>query len=256
MRCPLNLNSHNHNQRDGRRRFYLAFLRRGQFHHRARFFPCSEIAPHPSANLRLLRAHIARRGIGRRLSNCTHPSQTTRSTTIRQINDETAQILGVQPSSGAIVIYVADKSPAKRAGIVSGDVIVKLNGIDISEFRDVPRVMADIPPGKSVPVVFIRERNEIAATVMFGTTAQVRTPTCEELFSYANLMPPDAIDRSFSKGSGDLNVNDFDDALAIVSRCREAVAPPPLDRRHVPTERNGKFQLNVLSILSSWVETV
>ena len=180
----------------------------------------------------------------------TNPNRESLGVTIRQINDETAQILGVQPPRGAIVIYVVEKSPAKRAGIVLGDVIVKLNGIDIKELSDVPRAIADVPAGKSTPVALIREGKEIAATVLFGMTARVRIPTCDELFSYANWMPPDAIDRSFSKGNGNLSVNDFDDALAVVSRCREAVAPPPLDRRHVPTERNGRFQLNVLSLLA------
>jgi membrane-associated protease RseP (regulator of RpoE activity) len=175
--------------------------------------------------------------------------------TIRQINDETAHILGVQPPRGAIVVYVIEKSPAKRAGIVSGDVIVKLNGIDTNEVQDVQRIIADIPAGKTVPVVVIREGREIPATVMFDTVVRVRTPTCEELFSYANSMPPDAIDRSFGKRNGDLSASDFDDALAVVSRCREAVAPPPLDRRHVPVERNGQFQLNVLSIFAQGLES-
>ena len=70
---------------------------------------------------------------------------------IRQINDETARVLGVQPPRGAIVVYVTEKSPAKRAGIVSGDVIVKLNGIDTNEVQDAQRVTADIPAGKTVP---------------------------------------------------------------------------------------------------------
>ncbi len=42
MRCPLNLNSNKHNQRDGSRRFYLAILQPGQLRHRDRFISVSK----------------------------------------------------------------------------------------------------------------------------------------------------------------------------------------------------------------------
>ena len=155
----------------------------------------------------------------------TIPKRENLGVSIRPINYETAEILGVQPPHGVIVVYVIEKSAAKRAGIVSGDVITKLNGIDTNEVQDVLRVMNDIPAGKTVPLFLIREGHEIVATVTFDTIAFRTPPTCEELFSYTKNMPPDAIDRAFGKRSGDLSVNDFDDALAVVSRCRGAVAP-------------------------------
>jgi PDZ domain len=186
----------------------------------------------------------------------TTPNRENLGVKISQIKDETAKILGVQPPRGAIVHYVIEKSPASRAGIVPGDVIVTLNGIDIHEVQDVQRVIDDIPTGKTVPIIVIRFGREIIATATFDTIVRVRSPTCDELFSYAKFMPTDAIDRSFGKRNGDLSANDFDDALAIVFRCGEAVAPPVLGTRgSVPVERNGQFQLNVLSILAQQLKS-
>jgi hypothetical protein len=70
MRCPLNLNSNNHNQRDGSRRFYLAILQPGQLRHLDRFCLFSETVFHASAGLRYVRKPIVHRCIGRPLLQC------------------------------------------------------------------------------------------------------------------------------------------------------------------------------------------
>jgi serine protease Do len=47
-------------------------------------------------------------------------------------------------------------------------VIVKFDGKDIHEMRDLPRVVADTPVGKDVPVVLIRKGKEETKTVKLG----------------------------------------------------------------------------------------
>ena len=63
---------------------------------------------------------------------------------------------------------VDDKGPAKPAGIEPGDVIVKFDGKEIKEMRDLPRVVADTPVGKKTPVVVIRKGKEETKTVTLG----------------------------------------------------------------------------------------
>src|SRR2546429_2242605 len=70
---------------------------------------------------------------------------------IQQVTDEIAESLKVSPPRGALVAGVDDKGPAKPAGIEPGDVIVKFDGKDIKEMRDLPRVVADTPVGKQGP---------------------------------------------------------------------------------------------------------
>ena len=72
---------------------------------------------------------------------------------IQLVTDEIAESLGIKPPRGALVAGVDDKGPAKPAGIQPGDVIIKFDGKDIREMRDLPRVVADAPVGKEVPVV-------------------------------------------------------------------------------------------------------
>src|ERR1700704_4617930 len=87
---------------------------------------------------------------------------------IQQVTDEIAESLGIKPARGALVAGVDEKGPAKPAGIEPGDVIVKFDGQDIKERRDLPRVVADTPVGKEVPVLVIRKGREETRSVTLG----------------------------------------------------------------------------------------
>ncbi len=87
---------------------------------------------------------------------------------IQQVTDEIAESLGIRPAHGALVAGVDEKGPAKPAGIEPGDVIVKFDGKDIREMRDLPRVVADTPVGKDVPVIIVRKGKEETKTVTLG----------------------------------------------------------------------------------------
>ena len=87
---------------------------------------------------------------------------------IQQVTDEIAESLNVKPPHGALVAGIDDKGPAKPAGIEAGDVIVKFDGQDIKEMRDLPRVVADTTVGKEVKVVIIRKGQEVTKSVTLG----------------------------------------------------------------------------------------
>jgi serine protease Do len=87
---------------------------------------------------------------------------------IQQVTDEIAESLNIKPPRGALVAGVDDKGPAKPSGIEPGDVIVKFDGKEIKEMRDLPRVVADTPVGKQTPVVVIRKGKEETKTVTLG----------------------------------------------------------------------------------------
>jgi serine protease Do len=87
---------------------------------------------------------------------------------IQQVSDDIAESLGIKPPHGALVAGVDDKGPAKPGGIEPGDVVVKFDGHDIKEMRDLPRVVADTPVGKQVDVVVIRKGKEETHQVKIG----------------------------------------------------------------------------------------
>src|SRR5689334_6923448 len=87
---------------------------------------------------------------------------------IQQVSDEIAESLSVKPARGALVAGIDEKGPAKPAGIEPGDVIVRFDGKDVKEMRDLPRIVADTPVGKDVDVVVIRKGKEEKKSVKLG----------------------------------------------------------------------------------------
>src|SRR6266487_1160596 len=87
---------------------------------------------------------------------------------IQQVTDEIAESLNIKPARGALVAGIDDKGPAKPAGIEPGDVVVKFDGKDIKEPKDLSRVVADTAVGKEVDVVIIRKGAEETRKVTLG----------------------------------------------------------------------------------------
>jgi serine protease Do len=87
---------------------------------------------------------------------------------IQQVTDDIAESLNIKPARGALVAGIDEKGPAKPAGIEPGDVIVKFDGKDIKEMRDLPRIVADTPVGKDVDVTIVRKGKEESKTVKLG----------------------------------------------------------------------------------------
>jgi serine protease Do len=87
---------------------------------------------------------------------------------IQQVTDEIAESLNIKPARGALIAGVDDKGPAKPAGIEPGDVVVKFDGKDVKDPKDLSRVVADTAVGKEVDVVIIRKGNEETRKVTLG----------------------------------------------------------------------------------------
>jgi len=66
---------------------------------------------------------------------------------IQEVNQQLADSFGLKTPSGALVSSVEEGGPAAKAGLKSGDVILKFDGKDISRSAELPARVADIKPG-------------------------------------------------------------------------------------------------------------
>jgi serine protease Do len=87
---------------------------------------------------------------------------------IQPVDDGIAESLGLGTARGALVAGIDEHGPAKPAGLMAGDVIIKFDGKEIKESRDLPRLVASLPVGKEVPVVIMRKGEELTKTVTLG----------------------------------------------------------------------------------------
>lgn len=87
---------------------------------------------------------------------------------IQSVDEATAEALGLGAPRGALVAGIDDKGPAKPAGLETGDVVVKFDGKEVKDSRDLPRIVAGTPVGKDVPITVIRKGKELVKTVKLG----------------------------------------------------------------------------------------
>ena len=92
---------------------------------------------------------------------------------IDNVDEDLAKSLGLKKAAGAIINSINPEGPAKTAGILEGDVILSVNGIEIESSRDLARVVAGLQPGSDAAVKLIRNRDdkieEKTITVKLGT---------------------------------------------------------------------------------------
>ena len=88
--------------------------------------------------------------------------------TIQDVDKNLAESFGLDRPRGALVVQVSGDSPAERAGLESGDVIITFDGKDIPTSADLPHVVGLIAPGSKVPVEIVRERKRRTLKVEVG----------------------------------------------------------------------------------------
>ncbi len=86
---------------------------------------------------------------------------------INGLNAEGARRLGLPNNRGALITDVQPGSPADRAGLKSGDVIVKLGERDVTDPAALRNVTASMDVGATVPVTFYRkgEKQSLPVTI-------------------------------------------------------------------------------------------
>lgn len=85
-----------------------------------------------------------------------------------QSTEDVAEGLGLEESVGALVASVAKDSPAEKAGIKVGDIILKFDGKEITENKKLPRIVAETPVGKKVSVEMMSNGKTKTITLVVG----------------------------------------------------------------------------------------
>ena len=87
---------------------------------------------------------------------------------IQSVTDEIAESLSVKENAGALVSSVTPDGPAAKGGIESGDVIVRLDGREVSSMRSLPRLVSRVPVGKTIDVELLRKGQRKVVKIVVG----------------------------------------------------------------------------------------
>lgn len=87
---------------------------------------------------------------------------------IQEVNQALAQNFGLKSPSGALVASVEKGSPGEKAGLQPGDVILKLDGKEISRSSDLPPMVSSLKPGVRVTLDVWRNGSPLQLTAQVG----------------------------------------------------------------------------------------
>merc|ERR1712127_264538 len=88
---------------------------------------------------------------------------------IQEVTKEIAEVEKLKRPQGALVASVGENSPADKAGVKAGDIILEFDGKKIDTMRKLPKVVANTKVGKSVQLKIWRNKKSIIKKLTLGS---------------------------------------------------------------------------------------
>jgi serine protease Do len=126
---------------------------------------------------------------------------------IQEVTPALAKSFDLKDKKGALVSQVYKGSPAEKAGIEQGDIILQFDGKDITDSKDLPRMVASTPVGKSVPIKLLRDGKPVEREVKVGEMEEkqemAKAPSQKSLgITIQNITPEIARSLGLKKDTG------------------------------------------------------
>ena len=87
---------------------------------------------------------------------------------IQEVTKEIAEVEKLEKPEGALVASVSENSPANKAGIKAGDIILKFDGKRVDTMRTLPKLVAQSKVGKRVKLKIWRNQKLISKKCFIG----------------------------------------------------------------------------------------
>jgi serine protease Do len=107
---------------------------------------------------------------------------------VRPVTPELARELNLKGTEGAYVAEPQPNSPAERAGIQRGDVILSVNGAPVKDSRDLAKRIGNMSPGSKVDLVVWSKGGEKTLSLTLGELPNVQEARAAP--SERDLRPP------------------------------------------------------------------
>jgi serine protease Do len=80
-----------------------------------------------------------------------------------------ADALGIDKNKGEFVTRIVKDEAADKAGLKEGDIVLKVNGRDVTPDETLSYIVANVKPGTRIPLDILREGKPMRITATVGT---------------------------------------------------------------------------------------
>ena len=87
---------------------------------------------------------------------------------IQEVTKEIAEVEKLEKPMGALIASVSESSPADKAGVKAGDIILEFDGKEVDTMRTLPKLVAQTKVGKKVILKIWRNQKLISKKVLIG----------------------------------------------------------------------------------------
>ena len=87
---------------------------------------------------------------------------------IQQVTKEIAEVQQLDEPKGALIAGVSEGSPAEKAGVKPGDIVLEFDGKQIKTMRNLPKIVANTKVGKKVDLKIWRNKKLISKKLTLG----------------------------------------------------------------------------------------
>lgn len=126
---------------------------------------------------------------------------------IRPVGERLADSLGIEKNKGEEITGVVAGQPGDKAGLKEGDIVLKINGREVTPDQTLSYIVANTKPGSKIPMEILREGKSMTVNATVGTR-----PT-EEQIAQSNFDPDE--NKDFQGEVTDADAKFLRDALGI-----------------------------------------
>lgn len=134
---------------------------------------------------------------------------------VQSIDDKLAKGFGLNGTKGALIANVTKGDPADKGGMKAGDIVVKINGKEIIDSRELVNMIGAMSPGQSVQMDILRDKKPIKLTVVLGSRKETGGSTEQppaEVEGSISVRPLTPNELSKLGSDGGVRVNGVDEA--------------------------------------------
>jgi serine protease Do len=126
---------------------------------------------------------------------------------IRPVGERLADSLGIAKNKGEEVTGVVPGQPGEKGGLKEGDIVLKVNGREVTPDQTLSYIVANTKPGTKIPLEILREGKPTTVNVTVGTR-----PTENEI-AQSNFDPEE--NKDFEGETTDADAKALREALGI-----------------------------------------